>query len=94
MDYTQILEGAQALADEATKNGVVWPAKRLGLDPRCGDMVVGETWIATCAPSRLDYYGGFEYIAAEHRLTLGDTVFYSIEADRVLEAMTRLGDPS
>jgi hypothetical protein len=90
MDYRDILEGAQALADQATKNGTVWPAEKLGLDKRCGEVVVGEDWIATCDPRRLDYYGGFEYIGREYRLTLGDTVFYSIEDDRVLEAMTIL----
>lgn len=90
MDYEQILEAAQELADQATKNGTVWPAEKLGLDRRCGEVIVGETWIATCDPRTLDYYGGFEYIDPEHRLTLGDTVFYSRGAEMVDCAISHL----
>jgi imidazolonepropionase-like amidohydrolase len=96
MDYTQILEGAQALAEAALATGTTHPAESLGLDERCGPLVVGEDWIAVSDDGvrRLRYYGGFEYIDEEYITMLGNTTFYSIEADRVLEAMTRLDDLS
>ena len=92
MDYQEILERAQALAEEALATGTLHPPEALGLDQRCGSLVVGESWIAAQGDRvrRLDYYGGFEYIDAEYRLTLGDTVFYSIDADRVLGAIETL----
>lgn len=39
----------------------------------------------------LNYYGGFEYIDAEHRYDLGEYVMFSAESERVqnvLEALT------
>jgi len=64
------------------------PASRLGLDERCGMLWVDEDTIVSYTGSRLDYYGGFEYIKeGEGRTTLGDFTFYSSESDRVADAI-------
>jgi hypothetical protein len=64
------------------------PASRLGLDDRCGKLFVDEDTIVAYTGSRLDYYGGFEYIKeGEGRTTLGEFTFYSTESDRVSDAL-------
>ena len=64
------------------------PASRLGLDERCGVLYVDEDTIVAYTGSRLDYYGGFEYIKeGEGRTTLGEYTFYSTESDRVSNAI-------
>jgi hypothetical protein len=66
-------------------------ASRLGLDERCGMLWVDEDCIVAYTGSRLDYYGGFEYIKeGEGRTTLGDYTFYSSESDRVADAIEAL----
>ena len=90
MEFYDIQAEAQELVEKVLKTGTMWAAQKLNLDARIGDLVVGESWIATQDPSRLDYYGGFEYISSEHRLTLGDTTFYSRESDRVDGALSYL----
>ena len=67
------------------------PASRLGLDERCGMLWVDEDTIVSYTGSRLDYYGGFEYIKeGEGRTTLGDYTFYTTESDRVADAIESL----
>jgi hypothetical protein len=67
------------------------PASRLGLDDRCGMLWVDEDTIVSYTGSRLDYYGGFEYIKeGEGRTTLGDFTFYTTESDRVADAIEQL----
>jgi hypothetical protein len=68
------------------------PASRLGLDDRCGMLWVDEDCIVAYTGSRLDYYGGFEYIKeGEGRTTLGDYTFYSsTDSDRVADAIENL----
>jgi len=64
------------------------PASRLGLDDRCGIVWVDEDAIVAYTGSRLDYYGGFEYIKeGEGRTTLGDYTFYSADHSRVADAI-------
>jgi hypothetical protein len=67
------------------------PASRLGLDERCGMLWVDEDAIVAYTGSRLDYYGGFEYIKeGEGRTTLGEYTFYTTESDRVADAIESL----
>lgn len=67
------------------------PASRLGLDERCGMLYVDEDCIVAYTGSRLDYYGGFEYIKeGEGRTTLGEFTFYTTESDRVADAIENL----
>ena len=64
------------------------PASRLGLDDRCGMLWVDEDCIVAYTGSRLDYYGGFEYIKeGEGRITLGEYTFYSADHSRVADAI-------
>jgi len=66
-------------------------ASRLGLDERCGMLWVDEDCIVAYTGSRLDYYGGFEYIKeGDGRTTLGDYTFYSSTSDRVADAIEQL----
>ena len=67
------------------------PASRLGLDDRCGMLYVDEDTIVAYTDSRLDYYGGFEYIKeGEGRVTLGEFTFYTTDSDRVRDALESL----
>ena len=67
------------------------PASRLGLDERCGVLYVDEDAIVAYTGSRLDYYGGFEYIKeGEGRTTMGEWTFYSSESNRVADAIEAL----
>ena len=52
------------------------PAHKLGLDPRCGFVYVGEDFVATRHPRELDYYGGFEYTDPEYTVRLGEWKLY------------------
>ena len=67
------------------------PASRLGLDDRSGMLWVDEDTIVSYTGSRLDYYGGFEYIKeGEGRTTLGEFTFYTTDSDRVRDALETL----
>ncbi len=90
MDYGDIMERAEALAEEAIQTGTRHLANSLGLDGRCGMLVVGETWIATDNARTLDYYGGFEYIDDSYKTRLGSWTFYARDDGRVDSAITAL----
>lgn len=67
------------------------PASRLGLDDRCGVVYVDEDTIVAHTGSRIDYYGGFEYIKeGEGRVTLGEFTFYTSDSGRVRDALESL----
>jgi hypothetical protein len=54
-------------------------------------LYVDEDTIVSYTVSRLDYYGGFEYIKeGEGRTTLGDYTFYSATHNRVSDAIENL----
>lgn len=64
----------------------------LGLDKRAGYKLFINEDVIVVDKSRdrgLQYYGGFEYIEAEYRTELGEYVFYSVEDDRVREAISK-----
>jgi hypothetical protein len=67
-------------------------ASDLGLDERCGVVSVSQDFIAVPIHSnqRVRYYGGFEYVCADHVVTLGEWVFYSAEDARVREHLSRV----
>ena len=61
-------------------------AEDLGLDPRCAsEIYVDRFWIAIPkrSQSRMEYYGGFEYISRDCIESQGGYVFYSAEDGRV-----------
>jgi hypothetical protein len=64
------------------------PASDLGLDIRCGRVLVDMVDQVIAVPNHnirmLDYYGGFEYIKeGEGRVTMGDYTFFTSDNDRV-----------
>jgi hypothetical protein len=66
-------------------------AQEVGLDSRCGNLFVGEDFIAAYSynDNRLQYYGGFEYISKDQRKQFGDLVIYLTDhdGDRVSECL-------
>jgi hypothetical protein len=90
MDYGDIMDRAEALAEEVIQTGTRHSARKLNLDVRCGDLVVGETWIATDNARTLDYYGGFEYVDDSYKTRIGSWTFYARDDDRVDSAITAL----
>jgi hypothetical protein len=73
------------------------PASDLGLDIRCGRLLVDKADEVIAIPNHnirgLDYYGGFEYIKeGDGRTTLGDYTFFTCENDRVQDCFDALND--
>jgi len=64
-------------------------AEAVGLDARAGYVFISteEGWIASRNTRSLDYYGGFEYISEEHKVTVGEITFYSNDHSRVADAL-------
>ena len=70
-------------------------AEAIGLDGRAGSVFVSteECWIAVVGSTRqIDYYGGFEYVHIEHRVTIGDATFFCDDSNRVAEALEYYND--
>lgn len=87
MDYQTLTAKLEELVEEITKDTTPVPAEKLGLDGRCGPVLVGNGFIASNMPGLLDYYGGFDCVYAEHRHIIGGLTIYSDESDRVLNAL-------
>ena len=62
-------------------------ANELGLDIRCGMVWVDEDAIVAYKGSRIEYYGGFEYIKGDDRAEIGDYVVYFATSQRVADAI-------
>jgi hypothetical protein len=64
-------------------------AEAVGLDHRAGYVFISteEGWIASRNTRSLEYYGGFEYIGEEYRVTVGEITFYSSDHSRVADAI-------
>lgn len=84
----------EMMAEDMVSEAHVIQAAYAGLDERCGVLRVGDDFIAvrTDNDRRLQYYGGFEYVRADHRHVIGSWVFYSIESSRVDEAFNEARD--
>lgn len=61
--------------------------ERLGLDPRAGSVFVGPDFIVRKGGGSFEYYAGFDYVDAEHKMSAGDYTIYSNDSDRVQEAL-------
>jgi hypothetical protein len=81
------LAALDQIGDALIKTAKVTDASSCGLDDRCGTLYIGDDFIASRNSSRLDYYGGFEYIEKEYKQTIGDYTFYAIDHDRVRDAI-------
>jgi hypothetical protein len=64
-------------------------AESVGLDARAGYLFISteEGWIASRNTGSLEYYGGFEYIGEEYKMTVGEITFYSKDHSRVADAL-------
>ena len=64
-------------------------ADQVGLDHRCGSVhvSVNEDFIAVNSTTRIEYYGGFEYIDSDYKTTIGHITFYSGEHSRVRDCI-------
>ena len=64
-------------------------AEAVGLDTRAGYLFISteEGWIASRNTRSLEYYGGFEYIGEEYRVTVSEITFYSSDHSRVADAL-------
>ena len=69
-------------------------ADEVGLDARAGYVFISteEGWIASRNTRSLEYYGGFEYIGEEYRVTVGEITFYSDDDSRVWDAIEYFND--
>ena len=69
-------------------------AEAVGLDCRAGYLFISteEGWIASRNTRSLEYYGGFEYISEEHKVTVGEITFYSSDHSRVADAIECYND--
>ena len=69
-------------------------AESVGLDHRAGYVFISteEGWIASRNTRSLEYYGGFEYIGEEYRVTVGEITFYSSDHSRVADAIEYYND--
>ena len=69
-------------------------AEAVGLDSRAGYVFISteEGWIASRNTRSLEYYGGFEYISEEYRVTVGEITFYSSDHSRVADAIEYYND--
>jgi hypothetical protein len=73
------------------------PATDLGLDIRCGRVMIDLADEVIAVPNHnirsLDYYGGFEYInEGEGRVTVGDWTFFTSDNDRVQDCFEAVRD--
>ena len=69
-------------------------AEDVGLDRRAGYLFISteEGWIASRNTRSLEYYGGFEYIGEEYRVTVGEITFYSSDHSRGADAIEYYND--
>ena len=64
-------------------------AEEIGLGSRAGYVFLSteEGWVASRNTRSLEYYGGFEYIGEDYKVTVGEMTFYSEEHSRVADAL-------
>jgi hypothetical protein len=86
-----IIERVNELAEELIEDAKLLSAEQFGLDDRCGNLYMGEDFIAVPLhrDRTLQYYGGFEYVDHSSRQVIGEFVFYSTDDDRVEGAMDK-----
>jgi len=73
------------------------PASDLGLDIRCGRLLIDLVDEVIAVPNHnvggIDYYGGFEYIKeGDGRITVGDYTFFTSDNERVNDCFNALRD--
>jgi hypothetical protein len=84
---SEMLDAVTTVIDRFVQELREVPATDLGLDPRCGTVFVSEDCIVAYRGSRIDYYGGFEYVRGDDRKDLGEYVFYFDTDERVRDCL-------
>jgi hypothetical protein len=83
MTYDEIYDAVEALREQIVSSTTPVQPQDVGLNPRCGPVLIGNDFVATLMPRLLDYYGGFEYVT-EGVMTIGEMKIYFAEGnDRV-----------
>ena len=88
---------AEVVERNIRNNFVQHPASDIGLDIRCGRVLVDILDEVIAVPIHnlrgLDYYGGFEYInEGDGRTTIGDYTFFTSCNERVNDCFNALRD--
>ena len=86
MNWEELQQEAENLANESISGASIHGAKEAGLDIRaCTQLYRGPDYLAIRMTDlgSMRYYGGFEYVKQEHTMELGGFVFYSTESSRV-----------
>lgn len=88
---------AEVVERNIRNNFVQHPASDLGLDIRCGRVLVDILDEIIAVPNHnvggIDYYGGFEYIKeGDGRTTIGDYTFFTSCNERVNDCFNALRD--
>ena len=92
----EMLDCINDVVERNIRNNVVQEsATNLGLDQRCGRLLVDIADEIIAVPNHnirgLDYYGGFEYIKeGDGRTTVGDYTFFTSCNDRVNDCFEAL----
>lgn len=88
--FDDITEALSELEDRILSACTPHDPTAAGLDIRCGQIYVGEDFIASTRPQSLDYYGGFEYVEPEYTRVIDSIKIYSIQDERVAGHMAQL----
>jgi hypothetical protein len=84
-----LIDAVNEVVERNIRNNFIQvPASDLGLDNRCGRVMIDVVDEVIAVPNHnvrtIDYYGGFEYIKeGEGRITVGDYTFFTSENERV-----------
>ena len=80
MTYDDIYAAVEELRERIVSSTEPVEPQTVGLDRRCGPVLIGPDFVATCMPKQLDYYGGFEYVT-EGVMTIGEMKIYFAEGN-------------
>lgn len=95
MDFSEVYDNANTVAEQAIEGLPQVNGKKLNLDLRAGyNLIVGEDFIAVHKRDQrtLEYYGGFEYVDKDSVIGVGEYIFYSSEDDRVARCIDYFND--
>ena len=71
MTFDEIADRLAELEEEILETTTQVSAEKCKLDSRCGDLYIGNEFIYSVTPRRLDCFGGFGYVGSKFVLPLG-----------------------
>jgi hypothetical protein len=89
MNMYDLVDQANDLAAKFIRTMEYVPADQLGLDERCGFVLVGEDCVGVNKSGKrsLEYYGGFEYVDKDCVFEIGEFTFYYDVSERVADCL-------